>query len=492
MNTMEAAELVTARSADRNAVIAQPPMVVDLDGTLVKTDLLIETVITLLKQAPWRILCLPFWLLRGRAYLKQQVAKRVSLDVALLPYRPELLDYLKAQRAQGRTIVLATSADKAIALRVAEHLNLFDSVLSSDGSTNLSGELKRELLVSKFGEKGFDYAGNGREDLIVWASARQAIAVNPGRRVRSGMAHLENISRAFEGPQTGIRERVKVLRPQHWLKNLLVFAPLLAAHRLNELTLLGHLLVGFLALGLIASSTYMINDLLDLPSDRRHPNKRLRPFAAGDLPLTYALVMIPVLFALGCLAAILVSRLFLCAALAYFALSLTYSLFVRRIVILDVLFLAGLYTLRILAGSAAVSIWPSHWLLALSTFLFFSMALVKRYGELVVMKRIDGEGAKARAYELSDAELLASMGIASGFLAVLVLALYINSDKAQVLYAHYQLMWFLCPLLLYWISHVWLIAHRGRMPDDPVVFAVHDRTSWILVALIVAISVLAI
>jgi len=186
-----------------------------------------------------------------------------------------------------------------------------------------------------------------------------------------------------------------------------------------------------------------------------------------------------------------VSDLFLAAVWTYFALSLIYSLYARRIVILDVIFLAGLYTLRLLAGSAAVLIWPSHWLLALSTFLFFSMALVKRYGELAVMKRIDGDGAKARAYELSDAELLAAMGVASGYLGVLVLALYINSEKAQVLYGRYQLMWFLCPLLLYWISHMWLIAHRGRMPDDPVTFALHDRTSWILVALIVAISALA-
>lgn len=207
--------------------------------------------------------------------------------------------------------------------------------------------------------------------------------------------------------------------------------------------------------------------------------------------MSYGLAAIPVLFALGLLTGALVSKLFLVAALSYFILSLTYSLRVRKAAVLDVIFLAGLYTLRILAGSAAVEVWPSHWLLALSTFLFFSMALVKRYGELVIMRRQDGDGAKARGYELSDGELLASMGIASGYLGVLVLALYINSEKAPVLYGRYQLMWFLCPLLLYWISHVWLVAHRGKMPDDPVVFALHDRVSWILAGLMLAISVLA-
>lgn len=471
-----------------------PPLVVDLDGTLLKTDLLIESLLVLLKQAPWRVLLVPFWLLKGRAYLKQQIARRVSLDAGTLPYRTELLDYLKAQRAAGRSIVLATAADASIARQIANQLNLFDRVFSSDGSTNLRGERKRERLVREFGEKGFDYAGNSRQDLAVWASARRAIAVNPGRRVRSRISHLEFASCAFEDPSTPAEramDRLRVLRPQHWVKNLLVFAPVLAAHRANEFALLSRLLVAFVSLSLVASGGYLLNDLFDLASDRQHPHKRLRPFAAGHLPLTYAIGAIPVLLALGLLAAASISGVLAAAVATYFLLSMTYSLRVRKVAVLDVLFLAGLYTIRILAGSAAVTIWPSHWLLALSTFVFFSLALVKRYGELMLMRRIDGDGAKARAYELSDAELLASMGVASGYLAVLVLAFYINSDKAPMLYGRYQLIWFLCPLLLYWISHVWLIAHRGEMPDDPVAFALRDRTSWILLALMLAISVLA-
>jgi 4-hydroxybenzoate polyprenyltransferase len=329
-------------------------------------------------------------------------------------------------------------------------------------------------LVSRFGEKGFDYASCGsRDDRMVWRSARSAVHVAQEPLASKAVAFL------------------KALRPLHWLKNLLVFVPVVAAHRYHEIGLLEKSLLAFVALGFCASSGYLFNDLLDLDADRHHPRKKLRPFAAGVLPLSYALVAIPALVVAGCVTGALASPLLPVMLVGYFALSAIYSLHVKKVAILDVLFLAGLYTIRIMAGSAAVGIWSSHWLLAFSTFLFFSLALVKRYGELAIMKRIDGEGARARAYELSDAELLAGMGVASGYLAVLVLALYIASDKAQTLYAQRGLLWFLCPLLLYWISHVWLTAHRCRMHDDPVVFALGDQASRILLFLMVLTAVLA-
>ncbi len=486
---MNATAVLDVKSPEQRS--GRPVLAVDLDGTLVKTDLLAESLVGLLKQKPWRILSLPFWLLKGRAYFKQQVARRVSLDVAVLPYREEVLNYVKSRRAGGSTIVLATAADMQIARQVADHLRLFDLILASDGTTNLSGQTKRDRLVKEFGENGFDYAGNDRHDLSVWAAARKAIVVNPSSGVRSSVAGVAQVDRVFEDSRYSLADCLKALRPQHWLKNLLVFVPLLAAHRIDEFALLGKLFLAFLALGCMASSGYLMNDLLDLPADRHHPGKRFRSFAAGNLPISYALKMIPLLVCFGSLLGTLVSGLFVAAAFTYLGLSLTYSLCVKRFAILDVIFLAGLYTVRILAGSAAVAIWPSHWLLAFSTFLFFSLALVKRYGELAIMRRAEGDQAKARAYELTDAELLATMGIASGYLAVLVLALYINSDKAQMLYERYQLIWFLCPLLLYWISNVWLNAHRGRMPDDPLVFALKDRTSRILILVMIVIIVLA-
>jgi 4-hydroxybenzoate polyprenyltransferase len=450
-------------------------LVVDLDGTLVKTDLLMESLVALFRKQPLCLFLLPLWMARGKAWFKHEVARRVSLDVTTLPWRTEFIASLGRQRGDGRSLVLATGSDERIARQVADHLKLFDLVLASDGITNLCGKAKRDCLVSRFGEKGFDYAadGGGGSDLAVWSSARQDIHLNS------------------ESPARKAVEGLKALRLPHWLKNLLVFVPLAAAHRLHDVALLEKSTMAFVAFGCCASSGYLFNDLLDLEADRHHPHKRLRALAAGDLPLSYALVAIPALLIFGCWLGFVASPL-LCAILAiYFAMSAAYSLHIKKVAVLDVLFLAGLYTVRIMAGSAAVGIWSSHWLLAFSTFLFFSLALVKRYGELVIMRRVDGDGAKARGYELGDAELLATMGTASGYLAVLVLALYIASDKAQMLYAHRELLWFLCPLLLYWISYIWLAAHRGKMPDDPVQFAIRDRTSGILILLMMAMGLVA-
>ena len=327
--------------------------------------------------------------------------------------------------------------------------------------------------------------------MAVWSSARKAIVVNPGPLLSLRVARVAKIDRIFEERKRSLVDYLKPFRLRHWLKNLLVFVPLFAAHRFFEAGLLEKAILAFVAFGCCASGGYLLNDLFDLSADRHHPDKRLRPFATGDLPLSYGLAMIPVLAGLGCFIGVLVSPLFLVVLLIYFVLTTTYSFYVRKVVLLDVILLAGLYTMRIMAGSASVAIWPSHWLLAFSTFLFFSLALVKRYGELIIMRRIDGDGATARGYELGDGELLAAMGIASGYAAVLVLALYVNSDTAQNLYERYQLIWFLCPLLFYWISHLWLNAHRGKMPDDPVVFATSDRVSRILILLMLATTLVA-
>ncbi len=470
---------------------ATPALVADLDGTVLKTDLLLESLLALLKQKPLCVFLLPIWLLKGRAYFKQQIARRVELDACILPYRTELLDYLERERLAGRRIVLATGFDIRLARQVADHLKMFDLVLASDGVTNLEGETKRDRLVTIFGEQGFDYAADGGSDLAVWAVARRAILVDPGPLLGARVARVAEVERIFTHPRRSLVDLVRPLRFRHWLKNVLLFVPLLAAHRVFEPALLEKAILAFIAFGCCASGGYILNDLFDLAADRHHPDKRLRAFAAGDLPIAYGLALLPMLVGLGTLIALLVSPLFLGVLWIYLILTATYSLFARKVVLLDVIVLAGLYTMRILAGSAAVAVWPSQWLLAFSTFLFFSLALVKRYGELVIMRRVDGQQAKARGYELGDGELLAAMGAASGYVAVLVLALYVESDTAQTLYGRNEVIWFLCPLLLYWISHIWLIAHRGKMPDDPVVFATHDRVSRILIALMLLVILLA-
>ena len=484
-------QLLSARLAPVAADVS-PPLVVDLDGTLVKSDLLIEAIGRLLRQQPLALFALPRWLLKGRANLKREVARRVELDPTLLPYRTPLLDYLRSERDRGRTIVLATASDERFANQVAGHLKLFDRVLASDGSTNVSGELKRARLVEQFRERGFDYVGNASRDLAVWSSARKAIVVNPNPQLLRAVARVAECESAFADRGATLREYLSALRPEHWLKNLLVFVPIFAVHLFVVPALLARAAVVFAAFCCCASSGYLMNDLLDLPADRRHPQKRSRPFASGRLPLPYALVAAPALFAVGCVLAALLSWLSLGILLLYFTLTLAYSLELKRVALLDVLVLASLYTLRIIGGSAAIAIWPSVWLLGFSMFLFTSLAFVKRYAELVIMRNIEGDHATARGYQLNDAELLAAKGTASGYAAVLVLALYIASGAAKALYSRHQLIWFVCPLLLYWLGYLWLIAHRGKMYHDPLVFALRDHTSRILILLMLGIMLLAI
>jgi len=469
-----------------------PPLVVDLDGTLVKTDLLVESLLALMKRDLRYLFAVLWWLCRGVAYLKRQVSQRVSLDVAGLPYRRDLLEYLKAERARGRRLILATGADGRLARQVNAHLRLFDQVLASDGTRNLVGERKRERLIAEFGEKNFDYAGNARCDLPVWSSARTAILVNTGPRVRRRAAGVARVGRVFHGEGHGPQTYLRALRVTHWLKNLLVFVPLVIAHRFLDAGSLAKTCLAFLAFGLCASSVYLMNDVMDLAADRHHPRKRQRPFAAGDLSVLIGLASIPVLLGSSLLIGRFLPGSLLWMLILYFLLNLAYSVYLKRIALLDVIVLAGLYTLRLMAGAAAVDIWPSSWLLAFSTFLFLSLALVKRYDELVTMQAVSGPEVEVRGYRLEDKELLAAMGCGSGYVAVLFLALYFSSLAAEIHYTRYQLTWFICPLLLYWVSYIWLTAHRNKMPDDPLVFTLTNRVSRIVIVLAALIVTVAI
>ena len=467
------------------------PLVVDLDGTLAKTDLLIESLFSLVKQNPFYVLVLPFWLLKGRAFFKRQINQRVTLDVNSLPYDREFLDYLKGERSRGRPLFLATGNDERIARQVAEHLGLFDRVLASDGVVNLSSRTKRDRLVAEFGEKGFDYAGNEKRDLEVWPSARKALIVNSTKSILRRADRVADVEKVFPRRDGALKSYLRALRLQQWPKNLLVFVPLVMAHRYNEFALIGKAFLAFCAFGLCASSVYIVNDLTDLSADRHHPRKRLRPFAAGELSLLWGLGSAPLLLGGSMLLAWFLPLPFLGMLILYFLLNLGYSFTIKRVMLLDVITLAGLYAMRIMAGSASVAIWPSAWLLAFSTFLFLSLALLKRYAELVMTHRMSGRNVQVRGYQVIDKELLVSLGTGSGYVAVLVLAMYISSGTAEILYARHELIWFLCPLLLYWISYVWLIAHRGDMVDDPLVFVFRNQVSRIVILLGAFIVLLA-
>ena len=459
------------------------PLVVDLDGTLSKTDLLYESLCVLLKHRPWCLLALPLWLGKGKAYLKQQIAQRVCLDVRTLPYHTAFLAYLTAQRAQGRRLVLATASHDQLAHAVAEHCGIFDLVVASDGTINLSDQRKRDRLVALFGDKGFDYAGNSWRDVAVWAAARRAIVVNASQRVRHAATQSAEVAQVFNHRAGGIKPYIRALRLHQWLKNLLIFIPLLAAHIGQELVLLPRSALAFVAFSMCASSAYMLNDLLDLAADRHHPRKRQRPFAAGDLTIRVGLLSIPLLLGASGLVGLLLPPVFLAVLGLYYGTTLAYSLALKHEAPLDVLVLASLYTLRMIAGSAATGIWPSAWLLAFTTFLFLSLALLKRYAELVVVSREMGEiEVRERDYRVGDLELLAAMGVSSGYLSVVVFALYLTRDPARTIFGQHIIIWLWCPLLLYWISHIWLVAHRGGMADDPVVFALRDRNSRIVIA----------
>ncbi len=458
------------------------PLCVDLDGSLIRTDLLVESALALLHRNPLYMFAFAFWLLRGKAHLKKEIAQRAQVDVTLLPYDARVLERIRTEAAE-RPVMLCTATDRRLADAVAAHVGGFSAVLASDGQRNLSGRSKSEALCALYGERGFDYLGNERKDLAIWRRARGAIVVNATDGLAAAAARVCEVLAVLPRDRAGLRLWLKALRLHQWLKNLLVLLPLLAAHRVFDVRAALHALAALVIFSVCASGVYLLNDLLDLQADRRHPRKRKRPFASGKLSLIAGIVAAPLLTLAAFAAAVVLSPWFALVLLAYYILTLSYSFKLKRIVMLDVVLLAALYTIRIIAGAAAIGTGLSFWLLAFSMFLFLSLAMLKRYTELHALREREGENAHGRGYGVEDLALVQSLGGASGYLSVLVLALYINSSASETLYRHPQVLWLLCPLLLYWVSRVWIVAHRGAMHDDPVIFAVVDPVSRVLLVL---------
>lgn len=456
------------------------PLFVDLDGTLVRSDIMVETVFILLKQNFFYLFLLPLWLLKGKAHFKQQIADRAELDASLLPYNQPFVDYLKEQKKQGRKLILATASNKKYARQIADHLGIFDDVLASDATVNLSGHRKCKKIIETYGEHGFDYAGNTDIDLEIWSHASAAIVVEPTSGVEAKARKICNVTEVFARHGRSLKTYIRALRLHQWLKNVLVFVPLLMAHQFDNIQLIFQASLAFIAFGLCASSAYLLNDLLDLPTDRQHPSKCKRPLAAGTVPIVHGIAMIPLLLVFAFGIALILPVEFLAVLVFYYILTLAYSFRLKKVTLLDVLVLASLYTIRIIAGAAAITNFPSFWLMAFSVFLFLSLALVKRYSELLTLQEAEEEKDSGRGYRIIDLETLAHFGAASGYLAVLVLAFYINSEQIRSLYQTPDAIWLLCMLLLYWISRIWLLTRRGKMHEDPVVFAIRDRRShWL-------------
>lgn len=453
------------------------PLVVDLDGTLVDTDMLHESSLKMLRDTPLDLLRLPAWLMQGKAVLKQNLAQHYTFDPRTLPYNTAFIDWLRQQRAQGRSLVLCTASDHRIAATIAEHLGLFDAVIASDGKINLAGEHKAEALVAQFGYQGFDYAGNAKADLAVWQHANNAVVVNASADLVRQAEKCCEVACIFPPMAQGFSTWHKVFRVHQWLKNMLLFVPLLAAHQLANTASWLSLGWAFLAFSLCASSVYIANDLLDLESDRQHPRKCHRPFASGRVSIRTGIMLAPLFLVVSLWFANQVGGLFLPWLLLYFVLTCAYSWGLKRLMLVDCLTLAVLYTLRVVAGAAAVQLVLSFWLLAFSIFLFLSLAFVKRYAELEVQVLAGKQKAHGRGYYTSDAPLVQTLGIAAGYSAVLVLALYLNSHAVVMLYHMPEAVWIAIPILLFWVSWMWMQAHRGNMHDDPLVFAVKDKAS---------------
>lgn len=456
-----------------------PPLVVDLDGTLLLTDMLHESAVGLLRAAPLSVLRIPFWLGQGKAALKAELARRYAFEPALLPFNEPFVAWLREQRAAGRHLVLCTASDVRIAKAVAAHLGLFDEVLASDGTTNLGGNAKARLLVERFGQGGFVYAGNSSADLPVWSAGSAAVVVNVPQALGARVLQACPVERGFPQRLAGLWEQLRMLRLHHWLKNLLLFVPLAAAHKMVEAALWPQLLLAFFAFCLCASAVYLANDLLDLESDRRHPRKRTRALASGRVPLRRAALLSPLLLASGLGLGAAVGPAFLGWLGGYFLLTCAYSLALKRVALVDCLTLAVLYTLRIVAGGAAVDVPLSFWLLAFALFLFLSLAFVKRYAELLAQAPGAPGAVHGRGYHVADAPMVAALGVGSGYASALVLALYLNSEAVVRLYRTPECLWATVPVLLYWLSRMWLKARRGEMHDDPLIFAVKDKASLV-------------
>lgn len=472
--------------------IHERPLCVDLDGTLVKSDTLVDALLVMVRTHPADFLKAPGWVRQGKAAFKQQVTTRVALNVAHLPYNKPLLAFLEQQRGLGRRLYLATGADAALARRVAAYLGIFDGVLASDGAVNLTGHNKLASFVERFGEAGFDYIGNATADLPLLTHAAHPMVANPTRALQRALqAAAITPQHSFLDKASPAKALRRALRVHQWAKNVLIFVPFLLAHSLLAITALQALLA-FVAFSLCASATYLINDLLDIEADRRHPRKCRRPFAAADLQGSTGVLLSVALLTLALACALPLPGKFLFYLGMYLVTTLAYSLYFKRIVLVDVVLLSGLYTLRILAGAAATRIAISPWLAGFSIFLFLSLAFVKRFAELQNLRAAGQSPANGRGYLVSDTEQMRAFGTASAYASVVVFSLYISGRDVTGLYPHPQRLWLITPIMILWLSRVWLLASRGELDEDPVIFAVTDRVSLLLGAFAICVAFLAV
>lgn len=467
-----------------------PPLVVDLDGTLTPTDTLVESVLALVRRQPGALPSVLAALPRGRAAFKQAVAEQVEVDAAALPYREDLLAYLTEQRRQGRRLVLATAAERRIAQAVADRLQLFDEVIATEDGHNLKGAAKRDAIRTRVGAR-YAYAGDSVADLPVWRDAEAAVLVGVPDALAAEVGRHTPVERRFDGPRASLHDWLAAVRLHQWSKNLLLLVPLLTSFGFHDLHRLTAALLAFLAFSLVASGTYLLNDLWDLPHDRLHPRKRQRALAAGRIAPQRGAAVALGLVGAGFGLALGLPGGFALALGVYLVATTAYSLWLKSHALVDVISLSVLYTLRILAGAAAIGVQVSPWLLAFSVFLFFSLAVVKRCAELEGLERAGQPRAPGRGYRVSDLRVLWPLGVSASVGAVVVFGLYINTPETRLRFASPDLLWLVGIGLLYALARLWVKTSRGEMHDDPVVFALRDRGVRVTVLCMVLVTLVA-
>lgn len=481
-----------ARPAD--AAVARRASVWDLDGTILRTDIFLESAFRLIVKRPLLALPLAVMAVRSRSACKGWVARRSDAAASLWPVRPEALELISSARAGGEKILLATAAHTIAASQVVQYLGCFDAVLASSDTCNLKGRTKYLAIAQWLTDQGcdeFTYAGNSFADIPVWQHAANAIVVEPTHRLEKHVRDLGKPLMVLGSRPRVIRAACRAMRLHQWTKNLLLFVPLLAGHRFDIATVL-HALAAFLSFSMAASAVYVFNDLTDLEADRSHPTKRARPLACGDLPLQGG-------FALMCAlasASLVIGLAFLPwtftgVVLGYLITNVVYSARFKTEPIVDVMVLSSMYGVRLYAGGVATGVELSAWLMAFSMFLFLSLAFAKRYAEVRRVSDGGQEMVVRRGYSSTDKDLLAALGISAGYVSVLVLALYMNSDQMRSLYGESHVLWLTCPLALLWITRLWFVAHRGQLNEDPVLFALRDRLSVVIGIVAAALFVIA-
>src|SRR3989338_5211421 len=477
------------------------PLCVDLDGTLTPVDTFLEACVELLKQNPLKAALLPFWLMKGVAYAKQKVVESIEWDPKTVPLNEAFLEFLRKERASGRKIYLATAAPERVARDMASLAGFFEGVISTTFERNLIGRRKAEELVNRFGAGGFEYAGNSRADMPVWMAAGSALVVYPSPGViRSLKREQITVINVFSRSGSQLKHLITAMRPYQLVKNLLIFVPLLSSHEFTDPALVGKFVLAYIAFSCLTSAVYLFNDLFDMPHDRAHAEKKFRPIAWGLVGIPLIVSAILILIAAGLLISSLFPPLFSLTLAVYLVFATLYSLVFKKIPVADTVLLAFLYTLRIIAGNTASGISFSFWLLMFSVFFFFGLAELKRYAELNLLSTGSGlspEGGggqlkiPGRGYTTSDIPMIQSLGTASAMVSILILGLYVDSQRVTLLYQRPYILWFECLLVLYWLSRMWFLAGRKKITGDPIIFTFKDRTSYIIGFLVAVVAVLA-